>query len=217
MTKINQLPQSITHSLEIELDQPIPGMDPERFPNLILLVPANADCTSVTRRICSLAKESNSCIQLLGLYRNTTEELALRRELAMAAALIRDARIYVEIVVEKGSDWVEAVRHSYQSGDTIVCIAEQSLGLKRKPLSEMLESNFKAPVYILSKAPAQEANPSLISKVMGFSGLIGVIGLFFFLQVRVVQVATGGLQTVLLILLLIPEIWLVKAWNSLFF
>jgi hypothetical protein len=43
------------------------------------------------------------------------------------------------------------------------------------------------------------------------------VGLFFLLQVRIVQVATGGLQTLLLILVLIPELWLLKAVSSLFF
>jgi hypothetical protein len=217
MTKLNQLTQPFARSQNVNVEQAVLEASPERFRNLIVLVSAQADCTSVPRRICSLAKETNSCIQLLGIYKNTSEELALRRELAMAAALIRDARFYVEIVVERGNDWVEAVRHSYQSGDMIVCVAEQSLSMQRKPLSQILELNFKTPVRVLTKTSVEQSEPSVLSKVTAWSGLLGVIGIFFLLQVRVIQVASGGFQTLLLIMLLVPELWLVKVWNSLFF
>ncbi len=178
MTKINQLSKPLTRSRDVDVEQPVLETNLDRFRNLIILVPADSDCTAVTRRISSLAKETNSCVQLLGLYKNTSEELALRRELTMASALIRDAKVYVEIVVEKGTNWVEAVRHSYQSGDMIVCIAEQSMGMRHKPLSGILESNFHAPVYVLSKLPPQQDKPKLFPRVAAWSGLIAVLGFF---------------------------------------
>ncbi len=192
-------------------------LEPQGFRQLIVLVPAGADCASITRRICKLATEANACIQLLGLYRDEEEELALRRELAIASALIRDARIYVEITVERGSDWVQAVRHLYHAGDIIVCLTDRFTGLRRKPLSQILESNFSTTIYILSETPMQKQKSRLFSQIIAWSGLIAIVGGFFIVQVDITRMPQNGFQTLLLVLLLVPEIWLVQFWNSLFF
>jgi hypothetical protein len=47
--------------------------------------------------------------------------------------------------------------------------------------------------------------------------LIGIVGGFFILQIDITRMPRDGFQTLLLILLLVPEIWLVQFWNSLFF
>lgn len=183
----------------------------------MILIPADMDCASFTRRICKLAIDTNSCIHLLGLYRDEQEELALRRDLAMTSALIRDARVYVECTIERGTDWVAAVRRMYRDGDTIVCIADQLTGILRKPLSQILEANFKTTIYMLSETPMQKQKSKLLSQIIAWSGLIVIVGGFFILQVDITRMPKDGFQTLLLILLLIPEIWLVQFWNSLFF
>jgi hypothetical protein len=192
-------------------------LEPQEFHQLIILIPAGCDCASVTRRICKLANETNSCVQLLGLYRDEEEELALRRELVMASALIRAARVYVEVTVERGSDWVQAVGLLYQAGDRIVCLTDQPTGIRHKPLSQILESNFNTTIDILSETPMQKQKSKLLSLIVAWSGLIMIIGGFFILQVDITRMPRDGFQTVLLILLLVPEIWLVQFWNSLFF
>ena len=217
MTKLNQFPEPLSPTSDVDVDMSITWIDPEEYHKLIILVSADSDCTSVTRRICSMAKQTNSCIQLLGLYKNTSEELALRRELVMAAALIRDADVYVEIMLEQGTDWVDAVRHNYQRGDSLVCIAEQSIGIRQKPLSLMLKTNFDAPVYILAKGHVQAAKTKVYSPVVAWSGLIAIIVGFFLLQIKVTQLTNSGFQTFLLLLLLIPEIRIIQVWNSIFF
>jgi hypothetical protein len=218
MNKLSIRPPSQTNPFkDLKLDLPDQRLDSERFSQLIILVSASADCTAVTRRICKLAAETNSSIHLLGLYRDEEEELALRRELAMASALIRDARVYVEVTVERGTDWVQAVRPLYQSGDMIVCLTDQSTGIRRKPLSQILESSFNTTIYILSETPIQQQKSKLLSQVIAWSGLIGIVGGFFILQVDITRMPRDGFQTLLLILLLVPELWLVQFWNSLFF
>jgi hypothetical protein len=218
MNKLSIRPPSQTYpSKDLKLDIPYQQLDTERFSQLIILVSASADCAAVTRRICKLATETNSCIHLLGLYRDEEEELALRRELAMASALIRDARVYVEVTVERGTDWVRAVRPLYQTGDMLVCLTDQSTGIRRKPLSQILESNFNTTIYILSETPMQKQKSKFLSQVIAWSGLIGIVGGFFILQVDITRMPRDGFQTLLLILLLVPEIWLVQFWNSLFF
>jgi hypothetical protein len=210
-------PAQRSENLEISVPARQLDLDTEGFRHLIILIPANAECAAVTRRICKLANETNSCVQLLGLYKDEGEELSLRRELAMASALIRDAKVYVEVTVERGANWVEALRHTYRAGDMIVCIADQSTGFRRKPLSQILESNFKTTIYILSETPMQKQKSRLISQVIAWAGLIAIVGGFFMLQVDITRLPGDGFQTLLLILLLVPEIWLVQFWNSLFF
>ena len=218
MNKLSfRLPSQKLPAKDLQLDIPIQPQDAERFRQLIILIPVHADCASVTRRICKLAGETNACVQLLGLYRDEEEELALRRELAMTSALIRDAKVYVEVIVERGTDWVEAVRNLYQTGDMIMCLTDQYTGLRRKPLSQVLESNFKTSIYILSETAMQKQKPGLLSQIIAWSGLVVIIGGFFLLQIDITRMPRDGFQTLLLILLLVPEIWLVQVWNSLFF
>jgi hypothetical protein len=215
MNKLSKQPSAPSYpSKEVEIAY---QLEPEGFRQLIILVPAGADCASVTRRICNLAVETNACVQLLGLYREDEEELALRRELTMASALIRDARVYVEFTVGRGSDWVQAVRHLYHTGDIIVCLTDSSSGLRRKPLSQILESNFNTTIYIFAEAPVQKQKSRMLSQIVAWSGLIAIVGGFFILQVDITRMPRDGFQTLLLILLLVPEIWLVQFWNSLFF
>jgi hypothetical protein len=218
MNKLSIRPSSPSNpSKALKLDIPCQQLDQEGYRQIIVLVPANTDCASVTRRICKLAVDTNACVQLLGLYRDQEEELALRRELAMASALIRDARVYVEITVERGIDWVQPLSSLYHTGDMIVCLNDPSMGIRRKPLSQILESNFNTTIYILSETPVQKQKSKLLSQIIAWSGLIGIVGGFFILQVDVTRMPRDGFQTLLLILLLVPEIWLVQFWNSLFF
>jgi hypothetical protein len=112
---------------------------------------------------------------------------------------------------------VKAVRHIYQPGDLIGCLADQPKGLRRKPLSQILESNFNTTIYSFSETPIPKQKYKLLSQVIAWSGLVAIIGGFFILQVDITQMPGNGLQTLLLILLLVPEIWLLQLWNSLFF
>ena len=98
-----------------------------------------------------------------------------------------------------------------------MCITEQSIGIRKKSLSQILKSNFDAPVYTLSKGHMQAAKTRVISPVIAWAGLIAIIAGFFFLQIKVTQLTNSGFQTFLLLLLLIPEIRIIQVWNSIFF
>ncbi|MGE5373968.1 MAG: hypothetical protein ACM3XO_02850, partial [Bacteroidota bacterium] len=172
--------------------------------------------TLLTRRICRLAGETSSTIQLLGLCKNPIHELTLRRELATVSALIRDAKVYVEAKVEVGSDWLAIIKQNYQEGDMIVCISDQPVGIRQRPLSYMLESQLKAPIYILAETKSIQSQPSFVSRIIAWSGCIAILIGFFILQAQLVQLPNDWFQTVLFILLLIPELGLILLWNSLF-
>ncbi len=190
--------------------------DLEQAGRLIVLIPVNVDCTSLIQRIWELAVSTGSAVQLLGLCRDADQEPSLRRKLVTMSALIQDARVSVETRIEIGGSWLKAVKQNYQAGDSFVCITKQRTGIRRRPLSEILESNFKTSVYILSDLPLQQSESNIRLQVIAWSGFIGIIAGFFIVQVKIVQIPKDGFETLLLVLLLFPEFWLLWAWNSLF-
>jgi hypothetical protein len=216
MNKLNVHAPSFTNRPAIEFDVPIHRVDLERSRRLIVLIAPDSDCASVTRRICKLANETDSDVQLLGLCRDPNQELALRRELVTVAALIRDANVFVDMQVEVGTDWLAIVKCNYQEGDLLVCITEQPIGFRRRPLSQILESTLKAPIYVLSQTKSPQFQSNILSQVIAWSGFIGIVAAFFILQVKISQLPKDWFQTLLFILLLIPEFGLIWVWNSLF-
>jgi hypothetical protein len=163
-----------------------------------------------------LATETKSEIQLLGLCKDPAQELALRRELVTVSALIRDVRIYAEVTIEVGTNWLDAVKRNYQDGDAIVCITDPSIGIRQRSFSQILESTLRAPIYILSETKPSQPHSNILLRVIAWSGFLGIIVGFFILQMKIVQLSGDWLQTVMLIFLLIPEFGAIWIWNSLF-
>lgn len=197
---------------EIAVHAPVPGTSRR----LIVLLPPESDHAQLTRRIWELAVATNSTVQLLGMCGDVNQESSLRRQLVTWAALIQDAKISVQTKVEIGNNWVDVVKRHYQPGDMIVCAMEQNTGIRRKPLSQILESNFDAPIYVLSGLTHEDAPSDRLSQLVAWLGFLGIVAGFFLLQARVIELTDNGFQTVLLVLLLVPEFWLLWIWNSLF-
>src|SRR5690349_6280468 len=121
MNKLDLHTPSVIRPTDLEDTAYIPWVHSERSRRLIVLIPENLDCSRLTRRIWELANTTGSSVQLLGLCRNTAEEMSLRRELVTLSALIQDAKINVDIRIEIGYNWLKAVKNNYQDGDMIVC------------------------------------------------------------------------------------------------
>jgi hypothetical protein len=130
--------------------------------------------------------------------------------------MLQDGRIPVETNVEIGTNWVDVVKRNYQAGDMIVCFAEQRAGLLQKPLSQILESNLIIPVYVVSGVYIPKPQSNRLAEVAAWLGSIGMIAGFSLLQVKIMQVSEGWFQTLLLILVVIFETWLIWIWDSRF-
>jgi len=203
-----------TQTATVVTDHSLPA-DPCPARRLILLVPIDSDYTAATHRIWELANATSTRIQLLGLCKDTAQEPTLRRGLVTMASLLQDSRISAEVKVEVGMNWMDIVKRNYQTGDLIVCFAEPRTGLLQRPWSQILESSFNAPLYILSDPSAQKPKSNVLSQVIAWSGCIGIIIGFSILQAKVVELPEGWFQNTLLILSLLPELWLIWVWNSL--
>ncbi len=209
MTKIETIPSSLTSApavlSELELDQ-----------RLIVLVPdPQADTLPMLHRIWELANARHAHVLFLGLCTDFKQESSLRRSLITMAAIVQDVHVHAEAKVEMETNWLDSVKRNYQPGDTILCFAEQRAGLLSRPLSQILQSNLKIPVYILSGLyqPKPRGNP--LSQIAAWMGLLGILAGFFVLQINIIQSTKGGLESILLIFSLIPEYWLIIFWNSL--
>ena len=190
-------------------------LEPAR--RLIVLVPdLEADFMPAMRRIQILANAQQAHILLLSLCKNSRQEPSLRRRLITLSAMLQNGHLLADVEVEIGTNWVTTVEGLYQSGDTVVCFAEQRTGLLQQPLSQILQSNLKLPIYILSDLYPQRPKVNWLSQVIAWSGSVGVITGFFILQINILQISKDGLQSLLLVLSLIPEFWLIGALNNWF-
>ena len=208
----------------LDTSQPLVAFYPASFADLeagrrlIVLVPdAEADYTPAIRRIWELANALGSRVQFLGLYRDAAEEPRLRRQLVTLSALLEDGTASAEVRVEFGTDWLRAIQSDLRAGDQIACFAGQRAGLSRRPLSQILESNLDVPVTILANLYRMEhSGSSWIRQTIAWTGSIGIIVGFFWLQVRMDQLTRDWAYTTLLIMSILVEVWLVWVWNSIF-
>ena len=207
MTKLDLPPTPLTY-------HPTPDLNLGYPSRLLVLVPPTAEYSAATRRIWELTQATAMRVQLLGLCRDADEEPGLRRGLVTMVSLLQDSGISVEAKVEPGTNWVDVVKAHYKTGDMIVCFEEQRTGLLRRPLSQVLESNLKATVYILSSLVPLKSTANVFSQLRAWLGFIGIIVGFGILQANIVQLPEGWLQNILLILSTIPEFWLIWVWGN---
>ncbi len=164
MTRLDLIPPSST-----SYPASLSGYEPAR--RLIVLVPnLESDYIPAIRRIWELANAQRANVQFLGLCKDTRQELNLRRALVTMSAMVQDGKVSTEAKVEIGTSWVDVVKRNCQTGDMIVCFAEQRAGFLHRPLSQILESNLNFPVYILSGLYPQKTKSNWLSQVIVWSG-----------------------------------------------
>jgi hypothetical protein len=155
-------------------------------------------------------------VQLLAVCKDAAEEQSIQRQLITMASLLQNGDLCVETRVVVGTNWVTAVKNVYEQGDSIVCFAEQRAGLLQRPLSQILASNINATFYILSTPITQISRSNPYSEIISWLGFIAIILGFGVLQTIILQLSESSLQSMLLILSILPEFWLIWLWNSLF-
>lgn len=190
---------------------------PETSRRLVVLVPAETDYTAAMRGIWELAHALECEILFLSLFIDEAQETSLRRQLITLCALAQDGKIRAEGRVESGSNWVHAVRSTVRDGDMIVCFDEQNSRILRRPLSQVLESNLRTPVYILpGLSPHAHDSPSWPSRTAAWAGFLAIVAGAFLLQIQIVTQTAGWAQNSFLIGSVLAELWLIWIWNRLF-
>jgi hypothetical protein len=197
----------------------LPG---DAFPNpvqrLVVLVPdADTDEPALASQIWTMASARGlSILYLTVAYDVSTVYRAMRR-LAHLSAITRDDRVSVETQIAEAGDWVPAVRACWRPGDLVICHAEQSVGLIgwRRPLSQVLLGRLSAPVCILSGFYAADQlvprNP--VMPIAAWVVPLLIIGLFFWLQARIVQLPDSSFESLLLLSSVLIEFCLIWLWH----
>lgn len=183
-----------------------------------LIVPVTnleADLTTVTQRVWELAGTTGAKIKFIGLCTDPIQEPSFRRALVTMSAMVTDDNVYAEMEILPGRDIVGNLRSRLQPGDLIVCVDGQYAGLLQKPLSQVLQSELDAPLYILSGLSLENRSRSnWLIQAVAWIGSIAIIVGFFMLQVRVNHLSQDW-TIVLQVLTTAVELWLLWAWNSL--
>ena len=210
MNKLTYEHQSLALPIASQSD-----LEPAR--RLIVLVPSlEVDLTAVTHRVWELANATGAHIKFLSLCNDTVQEPSLRRRLTTMSESVNDGNVSAEAEVIFGRNWVDAVKSRWQTGDMVVCCAEQRAGLLQKPLSQILQSDLDVPLYILSGLyPKNDSRSNWSIRVFAWIGFIAIILGFFMFQVKIDQFAKSW-TTVLQVLTTAVEFWLIWVWNNLF-
>jgi hypothetical protein len=191
--------------------------DPVSIGRLLVLVPPELDYGAATRRIWELAVATGRRIQFLSLCKDKVQEASLHIQLIMMSALMEDSGVATEAKVAIGTNWVQTVKQNYQTGDIIVCFAEQRDGFLRKPLNQILEENLDVPIVIYSGLYQQHRSRlNLLSRTLLWAGVISIITGAFFLQIQITALLRGWEQTTILIFSVLAEFSLIWAWSHLF-
>jgi hypothetical protein len=182
---------------------------------LIVLIPPGLDTSLLSHQIWKLANATRMHVLLLSLAGDEANEPGLRRGMVTLAAMLQGGRIPTDMRIEAGVNWVDIVKLHYCPGDMIVCPDGYRIGIFHRSLRQILEAKLNAPTYVLSMPNARKENPNWKSEIMAWSGFIGLLSGFGFLQFEIVNSIQGGFQTILLLLSTILEFWLFLVWSNL--
>ncbi len=211
MTKLDSQPISVPFT-------PASHLDPKAGRRLIVLMPhLENDPAAAMRRIWELAHSINAHVLFLSLCSDAALESSLRRQLATMSAMVRDDKVSAEGMVMFGKDWLEIVRSQQRAGDIVVCFEEQHVGPLNKPLSQILQSNLDATLYIFSGIdPRKDSGSGWLVQTAAWFGSIGIIIGFSLLQVQTENLVENWAHNTLLMLSILVECGALWLWNSLF-
>jgi hypothetical protein len=193
--------------------------DLQPIPRLLVLVPeSEIDIALAAQKICGLARSFEGGAQFIGLCKDAAHESSLRCQLALLSAMVGNEYIPVKSKIEIGSNWLNAVKLEWQHGDVIAYFSEKSSALPQRPLSQILESNLNATVYVLNGLHHQgeRSKPNWVSAALPWGGSIGLILGFFWLQSKIIQPPQDLAHSILLYISILAEAGSIWVWNSLF-
>lgn len=180
-------------------------------------------------RIQELARARGLPVLLVGIARDASAEATLRRSLVTIAAFLREANTVAgrslrgsnaamapDIHVECGRDWLSKLRTLLRAGDMLACYSEEEAGVFERPLSDILSTRLRMPIYAFAGLRAEQGHrQSRLAQAASWAGSLASIGGFLVLQARIVTTIQGWPQSVLMLAALAAEVAVIWLVNSL--
>ena len=182
---------------------------------LVTLVPENDfDENKLSQRIWNLAALGTLSVSFVALYSVKVAEHFLRRRLATIAANTRDRSVRVNTKFVPGNNWIQAVKDILQPGDLVVCLEHHKItnwGVVRRPIDLVISSSLNIPVYIITGIRLDPTSfvVSWVKEVAVWLVAIGIMGIFAWLQILIVQTIQGSESNILLMITVIFELLLI--------
>ena len=183
--------------------------DPETVRRFIVpVIDPEADLTIVAKRVWELANASGSRVQFIGLCGEAVHELEFRRLLATTSAMVNYGSVSASSEIVLGRDWVKNIKSRLRDGDTVICWEKHHTAL--------LHADLGAPIYFIPEIkPGKAMHSRGPARAAAWIGSITILVFFFFIQVEISRLANNW-TTLLQLLSVAGEFWLIWLWNSLF-
>lgn len=179
---------------------------------VVILPDADIDILSLPKRIWELAAPDRRQVLLLTKPCREENEFRARMNLTTLASIIRDSRVVVHTQVVMDTSLERAACKSLQPDDVLVCFEEHRVHyfLKNVRLAEILAKKTQMPVYTL-KGPVSEMTGAISARLSDFLLLVLCITTliaFFVLGAWIDHNTSGTPQTVMQVLSVIAEVWI---------
>jgi hypothetical protein len=210
MLKLEKRPQStnVSHLAQPELES--------THQLFVLVSSTEVDTTMLTRRVWELANAGAFHVKFIGLCNDAGKELATRRALVTMSSMMNYGTLTSDIEVIVGKNWIDSLKPRVDQGDMVVYWDAEPAGLLRKPISQLLYADLNVPLYIIpGGATPQDARSAWSSQIVAWIGFIAIVLGFFFLQTKIYQLAIGW-ATVLALISVAVEFWLIWVWHNWF-
>jgi hypothetical protein len=182
---------------------------------IVLVSDADADDVQLASRIWNLAVQRTSSVLLLALYEMDEEHARVRRQLVSLAAAVRDPHTSVEILTRPGRDWIRQIEAVWRPGDLLVCTLQPGRPRSASPAAQVLASNLRIPVHVLTGGASQYEKSEKPGKtLLVWGGNLGVVAAFFLLQSSLGEMTGSPLGAILLAASVIAEVGALWLWNT---
>jgi hypothetical protein len=199
-------------------------------PRLVVVFQHVEQEAMLASRILDLAHARGLRILLLGIAPDSSTAAEVRRRLVTVAAFIREEQARIgpalarggsahapEIVIEAGRRWIGGVESVLREDDLLACYSQPSPGFLERPLDGILGSALNRAVYIFTGPPVPRSGlRHTLGQAAAWLGSLASIAGFLLLEMRIVPMAAGWVQTALLLILLGVEVGWIWLWNSWF-
>ena len=198
--------------------EPGKGNHPSAQRLIVLVPPDKFDEQALAMHIRAMSKARQS-ILWLALATDPEGDYKMRHCLKYLAAEVSGPQVKSEYKLAYYDNWFDAIQNVWINGDRIVCLdGHMTRGLLfiQKPLAQQLAANNTFSVDVIRGLDLQKAgfSPGFWRGVFEWALSIGIIVLFFFIQVYISQNTPKILGEVFIFISVIVELWLIARFGA---